>query len=65
LWVIKDGKPGSLGTFRVDASGAGTFMVDPSVVPEPPQTLAVSLERAGGAPGPAPEGPIVLMGSTK
>jgi anti-sigma-K factor RskA len=63
LWVIKDGKPGSLGTFRVDASGAGMFTVDASLVPEPPQTLAVSLERAGGVP--APEGPIVLMGSTK
>jgi len=63
LWVIKDGKPGSLGTFRVDASGAGVFTVDPSLVPEPPQTLAVSLERAGGVP--APEGPIVLMGSSQ
>ena len=64
LWVIQPGKPpSSMGTFAVDPNGMGTLMVPASSAPEPPQTLAVTRERAGGVTSPV--GPMVLMGSGK
>lgn len=57
LWIIKgDGVPQSLGLIRsadltLDATGL-----------EPGQTLAVSLEPAGGSPTGAPTGPVLVTG---
>ena len=46
-----------------DANGSGTLMVPASAAPEPPPTLAVTIERAGGVP--VPQGSMVLSGSSK
>lgn len=57
LWIIKgDGVPMSLGLIRtadltLDAEGL-----------EPGQTLAISLEPAGGSPTGAPTGPVLVTG---
>lgn len=62
LWVVKGGRTTSGGVFTIDANGVGSLMVLPSLITEPPDALAVSLERAGGVP--VREGEIVLLGSS-
>ncbi|MGL4513284.1 MAG: anti-sigma factor domain-containing protein [Lacipirellulaceae bacterium] len=63
LWFVRDpGGPLSLGTFPLDADGRATVSV---AVPEGVSdiaAIAVSIEPAGGAGGPAPTGPIVMLG---
>ena len=63
LWVIKGDKTTSGGLFTVDANGVGSIIVPPSLIAEPPDALAVSLERAGGVA--VREGDIVLLGKTQ
>jgi anti-sigma-K factor RskA len=63
LWMLPDGQPPrSLGL--IPAAGVGRI-----VLPEPPDVafagvpaLAVSLERAGGSPTGAPQGPVLYTG---
>ena len=64
LWVIgQDGVPHSLGllrgggTSRVAVSPANRARIDAGAV------LAISIEPAGGSPGPSPTGPVVAKGS--
>lgn len=57
VWLIKDGVPASAGLFEVRDPGTKTEAVI-SGQPDHGQTLAVTIERAGGVP--LPTGDIVL-----
>ena len=60
LWAISPGQaPRSLGLVMPSQ----TTVLAPSLPPLPGDTVAVTLEPAGGAPNGVPTGPIVLSGS--
>jgi len=60
-WIIESsGKPLSLGVLRRVAGQA--LETTPQQVLAPGQTLAISIEPVGGAPGPVPTGPVVATG---
>lgn len=63
LWAVPagGGAPRSLGLVTSD----GGVMPLPAKVLEGATQLAVSLEPKGGAPGPAPTGPVVYAGAIK
>jgi anti-sigma-K factor RskA len=55
LWVIKTGeKPRAAGLLR----STGVTAIDPALLQDGPDTLAITLEPEGG--GPAPRGPVVF-----
>jgi len=56
VWVIRDGQPSSAGVFPPGAGGQLLGELDQSL--EGASTVAVTVEPAGGSPGPT--GPIVL-----
>lgn len=60
-WVIDAaGTPHSLGVLR--RAGDQGLETAPQRDPAPGQTLAISIEPLGGAPGPLPTGPVVATG---
>lgn len=61
LWLIKDGKRTSGGVFSVQDSGYGMLRVDSPIPLIQYQSFGVTIEPAGGSPGPT--GPKVLGGS--
>jgi hypothetical protein len=61
LWVIRGDKKLPAGLLRTQASGAILARIDPALLTEQPDALAVTMESAGGAPQPL--GPIVLVGA--
>jgi len=64
LWVIPaDGKPRSLGVIAAGAPGRPQPRAGSADALAPGVTLAVSLEPAGGSPGDAPTGPVILTGT--
>jgi len=60
LWVIRGDKKLPAGLLRTQPSGAILARIDPALLGETPDALAVTMESAGGAPQPL--GPIVLVG---
>lgn len=52
LWLIRDGKRTSGGVFSVDEHGYGTLQVDASQPLESYPAFGVTIEPAGGSPGP-------------
>jgi len=61
LWLIRGDQKIPAGLLRGDAKGALLTAIDPALLAGPaPDAIAVTLEPAGG--GPAPRGPIVLVG---
>jgi hypothetical protein len=61
LWVIRGDKKLPAGLLRTQPSGAILARIDPALLTERPDALAVTMESAGGAPQPL--GPIVLVGA--
>jgi len=61
LWVIRGDKKLPAGLLRTQPSGAILARIDPALLSETPDALAVTVESAGGAPQPL--GPIVLVGA--
>src|SRR3954468_20875220 len=61
LWVIRGDKKLPAGLLRTQPSGAILARIDPALLSERPDALAVTIESAGGAPQPL--GPIVLVGA--
>jgi anti-sigma-K factor RskA len=61
FWRIGPDKvPVALGILHTDAAGRITLTV--RELPRPTDTIAVSIEPLGGAPGAAPTGPVVATG---
>jgi anti-sigma-K factor RskA len=52
IWLIRDGKRTSGGVFSVDQDGYGTLMIDTSEPLDSFQSFGVTIEPAGGSPGP-------------
>jgi len=64
LWMIRDGKPRSLGVVRADEHGDAVVRLDDVGDAATLAAFAVSLEPAGGAPtDDAPTGPVVAVGA--
>lgn len=61
IWVIVEDQPRSVGVFRSDSSGEAKYDAGSLQDLAGPVTVAVTLEREGGAP--QPTGPTVLAGS--
>ena len=63
LWALRGDRVESMGVIRVGANGHA--VVHRRALSEPDQltALAVSLEPAGGSPGPAPTGPVLMVGA--
>jgi len=61
LWIIRGDKKVPAGLLRTQAAGAILARIDPALLGERPDALAVTVESAGGAPQPL--GPIVLVGA--
>lgn len=60
-WVIDaSGTPHSLGVLR--KAGERSLQTAPQRMVTPGQTVAISIEPLGGAPGPVPTGPVVAAG---
>lgn len=63
LWVIPaDGTPRSMGVMPVDGPMRGTIDAPMGRMLDSGATLAISIERSGGSPSGAPEGPVVATG---
>ncbi|HEX4023537.1 MAG TPA: anti-sigma factor [Steroidobacteraceae bacterium] len=63
LWLIpRGGSPRALGLLSSDRSYAVAVPADLRIALTAGAVLAVSLEPPGGAPGPAPTGPIIAKG---
>jgi anti-sigma-K factor RskA len=60
LWLVMDERPLSLGTFSVDADGAGTLIFHSPEPIERYRHIGISVERAAGSP--APTTPHLLLG---
>jgi anti-sigma-K factor RskA len=64
LWMIRDGKPRSLGVVRADEHGDAVVRLENVGDATTLAAFAVSLEPAGGAPtDDAPTGPVVAVGA--
>ena len=61
LWLIRDGKRTSGGTFVPDASGVATLVINAPAPLSEYQQVGITIEPVGGSPGPT--GPRVLGGS--
>jgi len=61
LWIIRGDKKLPAGLLRTQAAGAILARIDPALLAERPDALAVTVEPLGGAPQPL--GPIVLVGA--
>ncbi len=59
LWVIRGSQKKAAGLLRPTSDGALVVELDPKLLADGVDALAVTLEPAGG--GPAPRGPIVLV----
>ena len=64
LWMIRDGKPRSLGLVHADERGEAVVRLDDVGDAATLAAFALSLEPAGGAPtDDAPTGPVVAVGA--
>lgn len=52
LWLIRDGKRTNGGVFSVNEQGYGTVMIDSAIPLDNYQSFGVTIEPAGGSPGP-------------
>jgi anti-sigma-K factor RskA len=59
-WVTRGGAVTSLGTFGVDSDGNGVLTLSAALLDEPFEALGVTLEPAGGSPGPTSR-PVVRL----
>jgi anti-sigma-K factor RskA len=64
LWMIRDGKPRSLGVVRPDEHGDAVVRLEDVGDAATLAAFALSLEPTGGAPtDDAPTGPVVAVGA--
>lgn len=63
LWMIKDGVPHSMGLLHRGAPTRMPLAERDRAALAAGMTLAVSIEPAGGSPGPVPTGPVVASGA--
>lgn len=61
LWVLRGNVPTSLGVITADAEGRAAIRLEDIPDAAAITAFAVSLEPAGGSPGPAPTGPVVMV----
>ena len=60
VWLIKSGGMYSVGTFKVDSTGSGQTKIELIAPLHDLEAIVITVERAGGSPGPT--GESVLMG---
>lgn len=63
IWLLRDGQPVPNALFTTDAHGRGASLVRASGPVTAYDTVAITLEPAGGSPGPT--GPVLLAGSLR
>lgn len=63
IWLLRDGHPVPNALFTTDAHGRGASLVRAAGPVTAYDTVAVTLEPAGGSPGPT--GPVLLAGSLR